>query len=251
MAVKRHFLIGICDDDERDLKRIGSSVQECIRTIDGSISAECRLFQSGEEMRRAGGAEAFDLLFLDVEMPDEDGFRLAEGIGMSGAGTAIIFVSAHESFVFDSQEYSPVWFVRKGRLERDMLLALRKYFGLVMPKGLSYRFQRGAEVREWSLGDIIYIESRGHMLLVRRTDGKSFELYGSLKEMEQELEGCHFLRVHKSYLANQRYIEEIGKREIYLTDGTVLEMGRDRRKSLREAMLIYERECDGNRGIPY
>ena len=31
--------------------------------------------------------------------------------------------------------------------------------------------------------------------------------YGSLKSMEEELQGCHFLRIHKNYLVNQEYEE--------------------------------------------
>ena len=64
--------------------------------------------------------------------------------------------------------------------------------------------------------------------------------------MEEELEGCHFLRIHKNYLVNQQYIKEVGRREVYLTDQSALEMGRDRRIKVREAMLRYERERYGN-----
>ena len=50
------------------------------------------------------------------------------------------------------------------------------------------------------------------------------------------------LRIHKSCLANGIYIEEVGKREVYLKNGREPEMGRDRRKAVREAMILYERE---------
>ncbi len=60
--------------------------------------------------------------------------------------------------------------------------------------------------------------------------------------MEEELAGHGFLRIHKSCLANQIYIEEVGKREVYLKNGREPEMGRDRRKAVREAMILYERE---------
>ena len=67
--------------------------------------------------------------------------------------------------------------------------------------------------------------------------------------MEEELEGHHFLRIHKNYLVNQRYIKEVGKREVYLMDDTVLEMGRDRRAKIREAVLQYEKERIIYRGV--
>ena len=63
--------------------------------------------------------------------------------------------------------------------------------------------------------------------------------YGSLETMEEELSKYNFLRI------NPRYIADIGRQEIFLTDGTSLEMGRDRRKALLQAMHKYEGEYYG------
>ena len=81
--------------------------------------------------------------------------------------------------------------------------------------------------------------------MIHKADGKVFKQYGSLKALEEELSGHHFLRIHKSFLVNQKYMDEIGKRGVRLLDGTVLEMGRDRRKALCEARLEYERKHYG------
>ncbi len=238
----RTFLIGICDDERADLERVEESLR---RNLEKSMEkdklkweAECRLFQDGEALYEACQKEEYDLLFLDIEMPGVDGFQLAKRIAMGKRKCDIIFVSGYESLVFDSWQYSPLWFVRKGMLERDMRLALQKYAERVLAEENCGLF-RGVEA---AVSDIVYIESRGHLLYVKRRNGKSFEQYGSLKAFEEELTPHHFLRIHKSYLVNQRYIEEIGKREVLLTDGTALEMGRDRRKTLQEAMHRYEND---------
>ncbi len=82
----------------------------------------------------------------------------------------------------------------------------------------------------------------GHSLVIKKTDGGWLRKYGSLKSMEEELEGCSFLRIHKNYQVNQEYIKEVGSREVYLMDGSILEMGRDRKNAVREAMRLYDRE---------
>lgn len=233
--------IGICDDEEKDLKQIEAAVREGLKKLNFASDAELCLYNNGDALFVDGKKEHFDLLFLDIEMSGMDGFALAEQIKMKDFKTAIVFVSAHENLIFDAQEYTPLWFVRKTRLERDVLLALRRY----MESSGQQETVLGLGSMFCPLSNILYIESMGHMLLIRRTDGSSFERYGSLKSMEEKLSGYCFLRTHKSYLVNQRYIDEIGKREIRLKDGTVLEMGRDRRKLLREAMLKYEREHYG------
>lgn len=236
------LFIGVCDDEENDLKRIGEVLQAELQKLDVSITARLHLFSSGEELYRAIRKEDFDLLFLDIEMPGTDGFLLAKQIHMANCKTDVIFVSTHESLVFESQEYSPVWFVRKKNLERDCFLALRKYLQTFLPEERLHTIGRYT----CPIRDILYIESSGHLLTIRKTNGQIFEQYGSLKAMEASLSEHGFLRTHKSYLVNLQYIEEIGRRDIRLTDGTVLEMGRDRRKAILETMRQYKEKHNGH-----
>lgn len=236
------IFIGICDDEEKDLKQIEAALRAGFQKLHVPVEPGFRLFLNGEELYRAGQKEVFDLLFLDIEMPGVNGFQLAKQFHMLNSKTGIIFVSAHESLVFDSQEYSPIWFVRKKEMERDSFLALRKYLETVLPEEEFYT--AGSNLCQFR--EILYIESMGHMLKFQKTNGQLFEQYGSLKAAETTLSDRGFLRTHKSYLVNQRYIEEIGRRDIRLTDGTVLEMGRDRRKTLLEAMRKYEGERYGH-----
>lgn len=228
--------VGICDDDKYDLTRIETTLRKGLQKLDIFVNAEFRSFLNGEDLYDSSLLKAFDLLFLDIEMPGTNGFQLAKRIHLANPLTNIIFVSVHESLVFDSQEYSPLWFVRKKALEKDSLLALQKYLETKLPEQDFYT----AGSFTCPLRDILYIESMGHLLSVRRTNGKIFEQYGSLKAMEAALSGRGFLRTHKSYIVNQRYIEEINRKDIRLTDGTILEIGRDRRKFLLEAMRQYE-----------
>lgn len=91
---------------------------------------------------------------------------------------------------------------------------------------------------------ILYVEGSGHSLTIRLTDGKMIRKSGNLISMEKGPAEHHFLRIHKIYLVNQHHVKEIGRREIYLTDEIVLEMGRDRKTMIREAMIQYEKEKD-------
>lgn len=228
--------VAICDDKQEDLKRIEDAVQIGIEKIGISDYVKCSLFEEGEEMYEAREKEHFDLFLLDIEMPGMNGFHLAKRICADRRTPCLIFVSVHESLVFDSQAFMPLWFVRKSMLKTDMCKALHKYYELTVLRKASYPLKGGPIY----IRDIVYIECNGHLLTIQKADGKIIQQYGSLKAMEEELSKYNFLRIHKSYLVNQRYIEDIGKQEICLTNGTRLEMGRDRRKALREAMYKYE-----------
>ena len=237
---------GICDDSIDDIARIENALKNELQKTGQSVQLRCLKFPDGEKLYEATRTETFDLLFLDIEMPNLSGFELAERLCIDRPATHLIFVSSHESFVFDALEYMPLWFVRKSNLEKDMFRALRKYLQITASTRVNYRLKEGFAFRELPLRDILYVEGTGHSLLIRKTDGTCLKKYGTLKAMEEELEGQHFLRIHKNYLVNQRYIKEVGKREVYLMDDSVLEMGRDRRVKIREAVLQYEKECYGD-----
>lgn len=239
---KREFRIGICDDRAEDIEQIKDAIQKGLKKTAQPVRLICKSFLDSEKLYAATRTEKFDLLFLDIEMPGMDGFELAAKLCMDCPSPYLVFVSVHESFVFDASEYSPVWFVRKGNLESDMFKALRKYLHYTTFKKISYRLKEGFGSKELFITDILYIEGSGHSLVIKQTDGSCLRKYGSLKTMEGELEGCNFLRIHKNYLVNQEYIKEVGTREVYLMDGSVLEMGRDRKNAVREAMCQYDRE---------
>ncbi|MCX4339676.1 MAG: LytTR family DNA-binding domain-containing protein [Lachnospiraceae bacterium] len=239
---KRECRIGICDDRQEDIARIESALRKGLSRTGQMVRLIISSFLNGEELYAATREKNFDLLFLDIEMPGMDGFELAAKLCMDRPQVGLVFVSAHESFVFDAMEYSPLWFVRKGYLERDMFRVLRKYLQMTSFKGVNYRMKEGFGFRELPIRNILYIEGSGHSLVFKKTDGGMLRKYGSLKSMEEELDGCSFLRIHKNYLVNQEYIKEVGSREVYLMDGSILEMGRDRKNAVREAMRLYDRE---------
>lgn len=86
------------------------------------------------------------------------------------------------------------------------------------------------------------MECEAHHLNYVTIKGLSLRSYGTLKAVEEELVGYDFLRVHRSYLVNQRYIESIERREVLLAGGRRVDMGKDRRKEVQAAMLQYEKK---------
>lgn len=237
----RTLRVGICDDEESALKHIREALEQAAAELDQETELEISEFSDGLLFCEAGRRNAFDMAFLDIELPGLDGFEVARRLCACSPDTKLIFVSSHDSMVFDSQEYLPLWFVRKGKLEREMHRAVRKYFQVTARKRISHKIREGFGYREVLLRDLIYVECSGHELTFKMTGNIEYRLYGSLKQQEEELSKDGFLRVHRAYLANQEYIGEVGRRDIILKDGNRIPLGKDRRKKVRDAMLEYER----------
>lgn len=230
--------IGICDDQAGDLERVHDTLLRCMEIL-GEKDAEVHLFQEAGELSGEIRRRSFDLIFLDVMMPGRSGFDLASQLGAKE--TQVVFVSNHESMVFESYDYMPLWFVRKSMLEKDMLRALLKYERVTARKKISYRIKNGFQSRDVLLEDLAYIECEKHTLRIRTSDGNMYQAYGSLRPVEEELEKYGFVRIHKNYLVNLHYVKDVGRKSVLMRDGSELDLGRARRKGLEEALERYGR----------
>ncbi len=225
--------IGICDDSQADLERIRQAFCKSAEKL-GEKDISLYLYRNGKSLCRDCQIHGFSLVFLDWEMPKLNGFDLAGKLYMENPRLKIVFVSNHENVVFDAWEYTPLWFVRKSALERDMMKALRKYFEMTIKTQLRYRMPDGFGLRDVRLDSILYAECSRHTIMVHMMDQTLLQLYGSLKSLEAEWSRHGFLRVHKNYLVNVKYIVETGVRTVRLSDGTELDMGKNRRKRIAE-----------------
>ena len=89
---------------------------------------------------------------------------------------------------------------------------------------------------ELAVDRIRYIESNMHKLIFNVLGKKQaqYRLYGKLDDIEPELLKYDFLRVHKSFLVNSKYIVEIVNYKAYLNDGVALPIPRERYQKVKE-----------------
>ena len=227
--------IGICDDSPEDLQRIQSELCKAVKNL-GERDFSLYLYPDGKSMYKDSRNRRFSVVFLDWEMPEIDGFDLAGQLYIDNPDLKIVFVSNYENIVFDAYEYTPLWFVRKSSLERDMMKALQKYLNMTAKRQIRYRMKDGFGLRDVRLNSIMYVECSGHSLTVRMRNQTSFQLYGTLKSLEEEWRHNGFVRIHKNYLVNAKCIKEVGARTVRLLDGTELDLGKNRRKKITESV---------------
>lgn len=235
--------IGICDDSPEDLRRIQQAFRKSAKIL-GEKDISLYLYPNGKSLYNDSKNRKFSLVFLDWEMPEMDGFDLAGRLYIENPELKVVFVSNYEDIVFDAYEYTPLWFVRKSMLERDMMKALQKYFNMTVKTQLRYRMEDGFGFLDVRMELILYAECSGHTIMIHTRDHSSFQQYGSLKKLEEEWKEHGFIRIHKNYLVNAKYIAEVGVRTVRLSDGTELDMGKNRRKMIVELVKQQkERTC--------
>lgn len=227
----------ICDDDMIFLDRFTQTLETVFKAHKTPASFIC--CSSGIELFQRLSLEPTDVIFLDIDMPQLDGFAVAKQLQHMPKRPLLVFVSNHDSLVFDSFAYQPFWFLRKVRLEEvsevvKQILEFKKrsqqYFDVVID---------GVE-KHFFISDIMYFESDGHYLNQTMVNGVA-RYKAKLADFEEKLDGCYFVRCHIGYLVNCRYIKVLEKSELLLTNGTRLPISRNKYQQTQKCFLRYMR----------
>ena len=215
--------IAICDDEREALELLGSSVRGALRAR--IIDATIELFARPRDLRARMKTVSFDLLFLDIEMRGMTGLELAQQLRREGVLVDIIYISNREDLVFDALRTNPRGFIRKTRLIHDVSGVIDTYLSYrkadAQPKALIVKDRE--QVIYLPIDRLQYIEGSGKSQTVHVVSREQpMELYKSMQELEAELSPHGFLRIHKGYLLNYRFIRRIGDNEVPLTSGEKL-----------------------------
>lgn len=230
--------IAICDDVVEQISAVKSIISQKIEE-----EIEFFTYSNGNDLIKDNKEYNFDLICLDIEMPEIDGFETASKIRENHEDAVIVFVTSKNSMVFDAFTFRPFDFVRKDSFEKDMTKTLKNFVSYIKNQNKFLVLQNTKETVRWKITEITYIESvKNDIILHRKND--SFSLRGNLKKKESELSGFGFIRVHSGYLVNYRFIEKFEKTNLILTDKTVIPISRNRYAKSKEKLrdlIINER----------
>lgn len=234
----------VCDDE----REMGEYIAEKLREYYPD-ECEIKCYVDGKSLLADSVRELFDAFFLDIGMPTLDGFSLAEKIRADNPFAKIIFVTNHTELAHIVYLYGAFRYVRKFALDeelREAAQSLKREFDM-QSEFLLLRTPRGEIAK--SVKDIRYFEVKGHQVTVFFDDTEE-RVCGTLNEYEQRLKDIGFIRIHKSYLVNFRFIEYVGKTTVTLTDGSTLVLSRNRVAETKRKLLIFSRNksqlCSNN-----
>jgi two-component system LytT family response regulator len=206
------------------------------------ILGECA---SGREAVSAIRTLRPDLVFLDVQMPECDGFDVLEILG-THQPPAIVFVTAYDQFALRAFDAGALDYLLKPfdnqRFERMLARAKQKIY---TENELSSRSERlaiksGGEVLFLPVADIDWIEAADYYSCLHVGD-RTHLIRRSMSELEQELDAARFCRIHRSAIVNLSGVRSLqvnsdGEYEVRLIDGTLLPLSRRCRKELQSRL---------------
>ena len=245
----------IADDEPLARERIASMLQA---HDNYEIVAQCK---DGAEAVAAIRKDRLDLVFLDVRMPELDGFQVLEALG-GGPTPAIIFVTAFEDYAlrafevsaldyllkpFDRERFRAAMERAKRQIRRDNGGALdERIIALLEQMRGQQRYSErlvvktGGRVFFLNTDEIDWIEAEGNYVSIH-TGKKAYLLRETISSLEAQLDPKDFVRIHRSAIANINRIKELqpwshGEYHVILHDGTQLTLSRSYRDNLQSAL---------------
>ena len=110
--MRKMLKIAICDDDVKMTGRLDTVLEEIAKR--NFVKIDTEVFLDGGELEKAVEEKMyFDIIFLDIEMGDEDGITAARKIRETDRNVLIIYVTSHESYMQESFSVRPFRFVVK------------------------------------------------------------------------------------------------------------------------------------------
>lgn len=194
-----------------------------------------------------------DLVFLDVQMPECDGFDVLELLG-SDLPAAIIFVTAYDEYALRAFEAGALDYLLKpfddARFGRALSRAKEKlaYYRPAQrraPQRLVVRSQ--GQVLFLNVADIDWIEAAGYYACLH-VGGDTHILRRTLAELQQDLGEDQFIRIHRSIIVNLDRVRGLalqagGEYEVVLGSKERLRLSRRYRRLLQDRIGAMP-ECD-------
>lgn len=227
--------IAVVEDEQEYIDIITEYLQRYEQEQNTKI--QVTVYRDGDAVTEAYKAQ-FDIILMDIQMKFVDGMTAAEEIRKKDSEVIIIFITnmkqyAIRGYEVDALDYilKPVTYFAFGQKLKKAVdrLEKRKQISVLVPvKGGMLRF---------NVGDIYYVESRGHNLIYHTSDGE-YTSYGTMKSVEEEYEQYGFCRGNKCYLINLEHVDGI-KDKCAVVKGENLQLSRPRLNGFMQELTRY------------
>jgi two-component system, LytTR family, response regulator len=156
-----------------------------------------------------------DLIFLDIQMPGESGFALAEQVNPK---TKIIFVTAYDEFAVRAFEVNALDYLMKPVNPDRLKKAIEKLSNEtkkteLITKSLSYDdtlfILLNSQMKFVKISDILFIESSGDYSELNFANNTKGLTSKPMNEWEERLPENHFIRIHRTSIINLNYVQKV------------------------------------------
>ncbi len=179
-----------------------------------------------------------DILFLDIQMPEMDGFSFIEKF--PDRDFKVIFTTAYDEYGIKAVKAKAFDYLLKPIDVDELNLAIKKILNeekqVTIPANLSPKINISADGKVYLIDKetVLYLKSDKSYTTISLTSGKKIIATKTLKEIHKKFPCPEFVRVHNSYVVNLNHATEYNKgvNELTMLDGTIVSVSRSKKTEL-------------------
>lgn len=181
--------------------------------------------------------EGYDLVFMDIELPNLNGMDIATKLREKDARVALIFVTNMVQYAIRGYSVDAIDYVLKP-------IQYNRFYSLMMKvsRVISANQERElvlkttAGVKKIPFSTLLYVQITDH-LLIYKTETEELEAWGSLANAEKELPAEMFCRCNNSTIINLKQVTSFDKEFVYLTKSRIeISVSRSKRKGVLQLL---------------
>lgn len=243
--------IFILDDEKLASEYLKETISEVIVDSPKLSQVSIKSFNTYKQFLDSFVSEKPEIIFLDIEMPGKNGLEVAKVIqemkidlGYQDNFPVIIFSTAHEEFGFEAYQLGVFDYILKPCNKGIVSKALEKvvnFYNINIPKQNYITVSHAGLTIKIPLNEVVYFKAEMKYITIV-TENKEYLLNDTLSNLELKFGG--FLRVHRSFLVNERYIKKVLNKESHwqaiLTNGVNIPISR-RYKAILDQTVDYRK----------
>lgn len=229
----------LCDDDRLVVKHISTIIYNYCKDNGKNVEI-CEITAP----TKVNILNEFDIAFLDIDMPQMSGIDLARKIHERWPNTVIIFITNYVQYAPDGYEVGAFRYLMKNQITEKLI----DYLDLAIKERTKrlriITIQINGERINVPVSNILYMESSARIITMHLIENvrPMYQFYGNMSDLAQKLEILGFLRVHKSYLVNMKYIEIFQCKRLEIKGGILIPSSERKYSELKQRYLTWEAE---------
>ncbi len=225
--------VAIVEDNSTESENLYS----LLKLYGDDVGVEIKITKFDNGFKFLDGYKAvYDVVFLDIEMPDMDGMTVARKLREFDRSIFVVFVTNIAKYAIHGYEVDALDYFLKPARYHDIKMRMetvRKQkavfdFSILIP------FQGG--IKKLSVNEIIYIESRAHDITFHTESGDFINRGATLKQYENDLTAHGFFRCNTCYIVNLKYCTAVNE-SMVRCGKEELQISRARKKDFMRAIL--------------
>ncbi len=234
------MLFALVDDNLEILEQIPSIIKSLIPYYE--VVVDC--FQNAHQLLDVYKKKKYDVLFLDIDMPEISGFDLTCIIKDTNPNAHIIYLTGRDDLITNAFRYRPLGFVRKQNIDSELPFAIETILKVLDKEELKITITetraKGGRTHTILIKQIQYIESCNHALTFH-LDNQELYVRESLSHFMDMPEFRDFVAINSGVIVNLAHIKLV-KDSVVFEDDTTLFISRRKLPEVIKSYLNYTKK---------